>query len=84
MEVRLSGGGGSGVTSCTPSGVRAILDERRSVGGEHSGLCFWAPDVIWVRELASFERIAVLGEDLIAAEEVELAFVPLEHDRYAP
>ena len=60
MEVRLSAGGGSGVTSRTPSGVQAIFDERRRVGDEHSGLCFWAPGVSLIRELAPFERIVAL------------------------
>ena len=84
VEVRLSSGGGWGATLYTPEGVRAILDGWRRVGGEHSGFYFWAPDVILVRELAPCERIVALVEDLIAEDELELAFVPLEHDRHAP
>lgn len=81
VEVRLPGGSGWGATLYTPEGVRAILDEWRRVGGENSGLYFWAPGVILIRELAPFERIVALVEDLIAEDELELAFVPLEHDR---
>lgn len=84
VEVRLPGGGGWGATLYTPEGVRAILDEWRRVGGENSGLYFWAPGVILIRDLAPFERIVALVEDLIAEDELELAFVPLEHDRPIP
>ena len=64
--------------------MRAILDGWRRVGGEHSGLYFWAPGVILVRELAPCERIVALFEDLMVEDELEFAFVPLEHDRHAP
>ena len=50
VEVRLSGGGGWGATLYTPEGVRAILVGWRRVGGEHSGLYFWAPGVTLIRE----------------------------------
>jgi hypothetical protein len=66
----------------TLAGVRAILDEWRRVGGEHSGLYFWAPGVILIRQLAPFERIVAPVQDLIAED--DLAFAPLEHDRHAP
>ena len=69
----LSGGGGWGATLYTPEGVR-----------EDSGLYCWAPGVILVREVAPSERIVALVEDLIAEDELELAFVPLEHDRHVP
>lgn len=84
VEVRLPGGGGWGATLYTPEGVRTILDEWRRTGGEHSGLYFWAPGVILIRELAPFERIVALVEDLIAEDELEIAFVPLEQDRPIP
>jgi len=84
VEVRLPGGGGWGATLYTPEGVRAILDECRRGGGEHSGLYFWAPGVILVRELAPFECIVALVEDLMAEDELDIAFVPLEHDRSIP
>ena len=84
VEVHLSGGGNWGATLYTPEGVRAILDGWRRVGGEDSGLYFWAPGVILVRELAPSERIVALVEDLIAEDELELAFVPLEYDRQVP
>jgi hypothetical protein len=84
VEVRFSGGGGWGATLYTSEVVRAILDEWRHVGGEHSGLYFWAPGVILIRELAPFEHIVALVEDLIAEDELDLTFAPLEHDRYAP
>lgn len=84
VEVRLPGGGGWGATLYTPEGARAILDEWRRAGGEHAGLYFWAPGVILVRELAPSERIVALVEDLIAEDELEIAFVPLEHDHPIP
>ena len=84
VEVRFSGGGGWGATLHTPEGVRAILGGWRRVSGEHSGLYFWAPGVILIRELAPSEHIVALVEGLMAEEELELAFVPLEHDRHAP
>jgi hypothetical protein len=34
--------------------------------------------------LPLFARIVALVEDLITAHEVQLVFVPFEHDRYAP
>jgi hypothetical protein len=37
-----------------------------------------------IRELAPSGRIVALVEDLMAEDELELAFVPLEHDRHAP
>jgi hypothetical protein len=84
VEVRLSDGGGWGAALYTPEGVRAVLAAWRRVGGEHSGLYFWAPGVILIRELAPSERIVALVEDLMAEDELELEFVPLEHDRHAP
>lgn len=84
VEVRLSDGRGWGATLYTPEGVRAILDEWRRAGGEHSGLYFWAPGVILIRELDPLERIVALVEDLMAEDELELAFFPLEHARRAP
>ena len=84
VEVRLPGGHGWCATLYTPEGVRAILDEWRRVGGENAGLYFWAPGVILIRELGSLERIVALVEDLMVENELELAFVPLEHDRRTP
>ena len=78
-EVRLPDGRGWGARLHTPESVRAILDEWRRRGelrGESSGLYFWAPGVIVVREI-SREAIIALVEDLIAEGELELAFIPL-------
>ena len=84
VEVRFRGGGAWGATLYTPECVRAILDEWRRVVGGNSGLYFWAPGVISIRELAPSERIVALVEDLLSEDELELAFAPLEHDRHVP
>lgn len=75
VEVRLPDGRGWGARLHTPESVRSILDEWRR-RGERSGLYFWAPGVIVVREI-SRDGVVALVEDLIAEGEIELAFVPL-------
>lgn len=80
LEVRLPSGRRWRARLHTPESVRAILDEWSRWGerrGEHSGLYFWAPGVIVVREI-SREGVVALVEDLIAEGELELAFVPVE------
>jgi hypothetical protein len=72
-EVRLPDGSRWGASFHTPEDVRAILDRWRAVDGSF-GLYFWAPGVIVVRE-TSREAIAAVVEDLVAAGEIDLAFV---------
>lgn len=76
-EVRLPDGRGWSARLHTPESVRFILDEWRRHGerrGERSGLYFWAPGVILVREITR-EGIVTLAEDLMAEGDLELAFV---------
>ena len=85
-EVRLPDGRGWGARLHTPESVRSILEEWRRRGeqrGEHSGLYFWAPGVIVVREITP-EGVVALVEDLIAEGELHLAFIPLEECSEAP
>ena len=80
LEVCLSNGRRWRARLHTPESVRAILDEWRRRGkrrGEHSGLYFWAPGVIVVREITR-EGVVALVEDLMAEGELELALVPVE------
>ena len=86
VEVRLPDGRGWGARLHTPESVRAILDEWRRHGerrGERSGLYFWAPGVIVVREITR-EGVVALVEDLMAEGELEMAFVPLGEHPKAP
>ncbi|QIN79138.1 hypothetical protein GBA65_12065 [Rubrobacter marinus] len=76
VEVRFRDGRRRFARLHTPEGVRAILDEWRR-RGERSGLYFWAPGVIVVREITR-AGIAALVEDLMAEGELEVAFVPAE------
>lgn len=79
VEVRTPDGRGYGARLHTPEGVRRILDEWRRRGeqrGERSGLYFWAPGVIVVREI-THEAVVALVEDLMAEGELEMAFVPI-------
>ncbi len=73
VEVRFPDGRRLCARLHTPESVRAILDQWRR-RGERSGLYFWAPGVIVVREITR-EGIAALVEDLLAEGELELAFV---------
>ena len=80
-EVRLPDGRGWGARLHTPEGVRGILDEWHRRGeqrGERSGLYFWAPGVIVVREI-THEAVVALVEDLMAEGELKIAFVPIEN-----
>ena len=80
VEVRRGDGRGWAARLHTPESVRAILDEWHRRGerqGEHSGLYFWAPGVIVVREI-SREAVVALVEDLMAEGEIETAFAPLD------
>ena len=86
VEVRLPDGRGWDARLHTPESVRSILDEWRRRGerrGERSGLYFWAPGVIVIREITR-DGVVALVEDLIAEGELELAFVPLEEPPEAP
>jgi hypothetical protein len=75
VEVRLPDGSRWGAALYTPEEIRAILDQwRRS--DERSGLYFWAPGVLIVRDLAH-GSVAALVEDLISTGEFEEAFVRL-------
>lgn len=74
-EVRLPDGSRWGASFHTPEDVRTILDLWRAVDGS-SGLYFWAPGVIVIRETTR-EAIAAVVEDLVAAGEIELALVRL-------
>lgn len=73
MKVELPDGTRWSASMHTPEGIRAILDECRHEDGR-SGLYFWAPGVVVVREI-TVEAVATLVEDLIAEGELELAFV---------
>lgn len=86
VEVRFSNGRNWVARLHTPESVRSILDEWRRRGersGQLSGLYFWAPGVIVVREI-SREAVVALVEDLITEGELEVAFVPLAEHHEAP
>ena len=82
VEVRLPDGSGWYATLYTPESVRAILDEWRRKN-ERSGLYFWAPGVVIVRGLAH-DGIVALVEDLMAEDELDLAFVRTEDEPDIP
>lgn len=86
VEVRLADGRGWAARLHTPESVRGILDDwhhRGELRGERSGLYFWAPDVVVVREISQ-EAIVALVEDLLAEGELEMAFAPIEHGTSTP
>ena len=86
VEVRFPDGRGWCARLHTPESVRSILDEWHREGerrGERSGLYFWAPGVIVVREI-SREGVLALVDDLMKEGELELAFVPLGGRPEAP
>lgn len=75
VEVLLPDGSRWGAALYTPEDVRAILDEWRRPDGR-SGLYFWAPGVLVVRDHARGSIVALV-EDLISHGELEAAFVRL-------
>ena len=80
VELWAPDGRGWGARLHTPESVRRILDEwcrRGEQRGERSGLYFWAPGVIVVREITR-DAVVALVEDLMAEGELEMAFVPIE------
>ena len=86
VEVRSADGRNWGARLHTPESVRSILDEWHGRGerrGEDSGLYFWAPGVIVVREITR-EGVVALVDDLIKEGELELAFAPLGDPLDAP
>jgi hypothetical protein len=75
VEVRLPDGSRWGATLYTPEDVRAILEDWRRADGR-SGLYFWAPGVILIRDL-DHDSIVALVDDLMSEGEFEKAFVRL-------
>jgi len=76
VEVRLPDGSEWGASLYTPEGVRRVLDEWRERDGS-SGLYFWAPGVLIVRDLDRSSAVALV-DDLIAEGEFQKAFVQLD------
>jgi hypothetical protein len=72
VEVRLADGYRWGASFYTPEDIRTILDRWRAADGR-SGLYFWAPGVIVVRETTR-EAIVAVVEDLVTEGDLELAF----------
>jgi len=75
VEVRLPDGSRWCAALYTPEDIRAILNEWRRSDGR-SGLYFWAPGVLVVRDRAR-ESVVALVDDLIYHGEFETAFVRL-------
>ncbi len=72
VEVRLADGYRWGASFYTPEDIRAILDRWRAADGR-SGLYFWTPGVIVIRETTR-EAVVADVEDLVTEGELELAF----------
>jgi hypothetical protein len=75
VEVRLPDGTRWGAALYTPEEVRRVLDEWRKTDGS-SGLYFWAPGVVIVRDL-DHDSVVALVDDLLAYAEFQKAFARL-------